>query len=82
MLRNRKEHTQRPGIDLELERRLEDDGLAVDRRSDRAAGQLERESLIDALLPGGGQHPGRGPEVELALVEPLALAEREERSSS
>src|SRR5207247_4117965 len=61
----------------ELERRLEHVRLAVDRRSERPR-RLDREPLARPLLPVARQPAGRRVDVEPPVVEPLALADREQ----
>src|SRR5262245_58056650 len=78
LLLSRKQDAQSPGERLELERRLEDVRLAVERGADLRPRQLEAEPRRRTVAPIGRQHAGRDAEVEHALVELLPLAEREQ----
>jgi hypothetical protein len=61
------------------DRRVEDDRLAVDGRADPFAARIDPELRAGPPLPGRRQPAGRGPEEEVAPVEPFACADREER---
>lgn len=61
-----------------MDRRLELDGLAVERGRDATPLDVERELRRSPLLPGSRQQAARGVEVEQAIVQLLALAEGEQ----
>ena len=71
-------HVVRKRLDPEAHRGIELDRLAVDRRPQPRLRRADFELGARALIPGDPAEAVRDVEVELALVEALALPEREQ----